>query len=83
MLENGPARVRNAARGVAVPGVSLGHTNLTPREREVVQDWMARRYLQLHDKRVGRRRTDLPLPASVKSSSQVDRFLKFLRQVKP
>jgi hypothetical protein len=44
---------------------------------------MAKRYLQLHDRHVGRRRTDLPMPASVKSSSQIERFAKYLRKAKP
>ena len=82
MLKNAPARVRDALREVIVPRVSLWHANLTPQEREAVQDWMAKRYLQLHDKQVGRRRTDLPMPASVKSSSQVERFAKYLRKAK-
>jgi hypothetical protein len=47
---------------------------LTAREREVIQDWMARRFLQLHVKDVGRRRTDLPMPAVVKSASQAQRL---------
>ena len=82
MLKNAPARVRDVLRDVIVPRVSLRHANLTPEEREAVQDWMAKRYLQLHEKQVGRRRTDLPMPASVKSSSQGERFARFLRRVK-
>ena len=82
MLKNAPARVRDVLRDVIVPRVGLRHANLTPQERKAVQDWMAKRYLQLHDKQVGRRRTDLPMPASVKSSSQVERFARFLRKLK-
>jgi hypothetical protein len=81
MLKDAPVRVRDG-RGVVVPRVNLQHANLTPKEREAVQDWMAKRYLQLHDKRVGRRRTDLPMPASVRSSSQIERFAKYLRRLK-
>ena len=77
MLKNAPALVGDATRAVA-PRVSLGHVNLTPKEREAVQDWMARRYLQLHEERVGRRHTDLPMPPNVKSSSQVDRFMDYV-----
>ena len=80
MLKDARARVRDAQRGMVVARVSFEHANLTPKEREAVQDWMAKRYLQLHDKHVGRRRTDLPMPASVKSSSQVERFAKYLRK---
>jgi hypothetical protein len=55
---------------------------LTPDEREIVQDWMARRYLQLHDKQAGRRRTDLPMPATVKSPSQIERFTNYVRNTR-
>ena len=86
------ARVRDAAFGVGVhpraslptwtspPSPSALHNSLTPKDREVVQDWMARRYLQLHEKKPGRRRTDLPIPATVKSASQMERFAKYIRQ---
>jgi hypothetical protein len=85
------ARVLEAGFGVAArSGVnpptwsnpsppSALHSGLTPREREVIQDWMARRYLQLHEKRVGRRCADLPMPASVKSPSQIERFANHIR----
>jgi hypothetical protein len=49
------------------------------KDREVIQDWMVRRYLQLHEKRVGRRRTDLPMPARVKTASQIERFANLIR----
>jgi hypothetical protein len=56
--------------------------NLTSRDRELIQNWTARRYLQLHEKRVGRRRGDLPMPASVKSPSQVERLANYLNKNK-
>jgi hypothetical protein len=85
------ARVRDVDLGVVVrsgvspptwsnptpPGVL--HNSLTPKDREAVQDWMARRYLQVHERRVGRRRTDLPMPATVKSPSQIERFANHIR----
>jgi hypothetical protein len=83
LLKDARARVRDVRRDVVGPPVSLRHATLTPEEREAVQDWMAKRYLQLHDRHVGRRRTDLPMPASVKSSSQIERFAKYLRKAKP
>jgi hypothetical protein len=43
---------------------------------------MAKRYLQRHDKRVGRRRGDLPMPASVKSASQIERFVDHIRSAR-
>lgn len=49
--------------------------SLTALDREAIQDWMARRYLQLHTKEVGRRRTDLPMPAVVKSPGQARRLM--------
>jgi hypothetical protein len=55
-------------------------SSLTGRERELIQDWMAKRYLQLHDKRIGRRRTDLPMPATVRSSNQAERLMNYLRR---
>jgi hypothetical protein len=82
LLKDARALVRDVRQGVVVSPVSLGHAKLTPEEREAIQDWMVKRYLQLHDRHVGRRRTDLPMPASVKSSSQIERFAKYLRKAK-
>ena len=77
MLKNAPAVVGDALRAAPLR-VGPGHVYLTPKEREDVQAWMARRYLQLHEERVGRRHTDLPMPPSVKSSSQVDRLMNYV-----
>jgi hypothetical protein len=63
------------------PAHASSHNDLAPDDREIVQDWMARRYLQLHDKQAGRRRTDLPMPATVKSPSQIERFVNYIRNV--
>jgi hypothetical protein len=76
MLSDARAPVRDGRRLVvayprASPPDRATPPNLTPRERELIQDWMARRYLQLHQKQDGRRITDLPMPASVRSSSQI------------
>ena len=80
------ARVHDAGFGVAArsgvspptwsnpPPPSGLHGGLTSKDREVIQDWMARRYLQLHEKRGGRRRTNLPMPARVTSASQIERL---------
>jgi hypothetical protein len=56
------------------------HSSLTPKDREIVQDWMARRYLQLHEKRIGRRHGDLPMPASVRSASQAERLARHIQK---
>ena len=86
------ARVRDAAPAVAEPsrssppgwttpqGADTLHGTLTPKDREVIQDWMAKRYLQVHEKRIGRRRGDLPMPASVRSASQAERFVNYNRK---
>ena len=89
MLNSSSARVRDAKAGVATrprespsttwttPPSGALHSGLTPRDREMIQDWMARRYLQLHEKRFGRRRTDSPMPDSVRSTSRAERFAKY------
>jgi hypothetical protein len=86
MLNDARARVRDGRRPVAAyQRASLPDRatppNLTPRERELIQDWMARRYLQLHQKQAGRRSTDLPMPASVRSSSQIQRLASYVRKL--
>lgn len=50
---------------------------VTEHEREVVQDWIARRYLQVHVKIRGRRYTDLPLGDF---SGNVERYIQWQRQ---
>jgi len=53
--------------------------DLTPYERNQVQEVLVRRYVQLHVRRPGRRRGDLPLPAVARhlSESQIDRLAKW------
>jgi hypothetical protein len=75
----GGRQANPAAWAVPSPNNAL-HRNLTPADREAIQDWMARRYLQLHEKGIGRRRTDLPMPASVRSASQAERFTNYIRR---
>jgi hypothetical protein len=65
----------------ASPSDGISPPTLTPREREMIQDWMARRYLQLHQKQVGRRSADLPLPASVRYSGQMQRLANHMRKL--
>ena len=86
MPNDARAPVRDGQRLVVAyqrdsPSYRTGPPNLTPRERELIQDWMARRYLQLHQKQVGRRRTDLPMPASVRSSGQIQRLANHMRKL--
>jgi hypothetical protein len=87
------ARIRDAGFGLAARSAvspptwsnpappSALHNSLMPKDREAIQDWMAKRYLQLHEKRVGRRRSDLPTPVSVKPASRIERFANHMRSI--
>lgn len=56
--------------------------DLTPAERERVQDVLLRRHLQVRYPHAGRRKTDLPLPevALRLSPSGVDRLARWVAQ---
>lgn len=53
--------------------------DLTPADRERAQDVIVRLYLARRLRQPGRRRTDLPLPASCRSDGQRARFVQGIR----
>lgn len=46
------------------------HAKLTSAEREQIQDYLARRYLQLSNRIHGRRKSDKPFPPSMTTESK-------------